>query len=150
MYLFKTLNAHQGGHELLNLSTNKIITQQNYTEIPLTQLAKDRVHAIAEKENMESTLTILNWHGKHISDYDPQIAGVPVEDNQMEMIMITNMKRKMILNITAMNMKVTMNITVIIRKQMNTKMTFQSFWKQLIKLQEWQATITMILKQIFF
>ena len=53
----KPLDTHQGGHELLNLSTNKIITWRNYTEVPLTQLAKDRVHAIAEKENIEySTL----------------------------------------------------------------------------------------------
>ena len=62
----KPLDTHQGGHELLNLSTNKIITQRKYTEVPLTQLAKDRVHAIADKENIDSTLTILNRHGEYI------------------------------------------------------------------------------------
>ena len=77
----KPLDTHEESHELLNLSKNKIITWHKYAEVPLTQLAKDRVHAIAEKENIESTLTILNWRGEHILDYDSQIAGVPLEEN---------------------------------------------------------------------
>ena len=52
----KPIDTHQDNHELLNLSTNKIITQHKYTEVLLTQLAKDRVCAITEKEKLNQIL----------------------------------------------------------------------------------------------
>ena len=51
LYLRPTAN-HQGGHELLHLATNKVITRKRVTPVPITPAVIKIVHAIAEKENM--------------------------------------------------------------------------------------------------
>ena len=60
----------QGGHELLNLATNQVITRYSYTEVPLTNIAMERVHELAKRDGMSSTLTFTNRRGDPILDYD--------------------------------------------------------------------------------
>ena len=43
------MDNKQGGHELLNLATNRVITCTSYTEVLLTNIAMERVHYLAEK-----------------------------------------------------------------------------------------------------
>ena len=43
------MDNKQGGHELLNLATNWIITCSSFTEVPLTNIAMERIHYLAEK-----------------------------------------------------------------------------------------------------
>ena len=66
----------QGGHELLNLATNRIITCMSYTEVPLTNITMERVHYLAERDKMLSTLTFLDRKGDAILDYDETNGGV--------------------------------------------------------------------------
>ncbi|KAG7349565.1 hypothetical protein IV203_012162 [Nitzschia inconspicua] len=48
IYLRYTPDNDQGGHELLHLATNRIITRRQVTPIPLTPAAIQAVHTLAE------------------------------------------------------------------------------------------------------
>ena len=51
IYLRPT-TSWQGGHESLNISTNKIITRSNIIELPITKTIIDQIKQIAKNENM--------------------------------------------------------------------------------------------------
>ena len=51
IYLRPT-TSWQGGHELLNINTNKIITRSNIIELPITKTIIDQIKQIAKNENM--------------------------------------------------------------------------------------------------
>ena len=59
LYLRPTA-SNQGGHELLHLGTNRVITRNKVTQIPITPSVIRLVHAIAKKENMPRGLKIKN------------------------------------------------------------------------------------------
>ena len=59
LYLRPTAN-NQGGHELLHLATNKVITRGKVTSVPITPAVVKMVHAIAKEENMQEGLKIIN------------------------------------------------------------------------------------------
>ena len=76
----RSLDTYQGGHELLNLNTNKIITRSKVINIPITQQVIERVEYIANKEGMKPDLVFKNRKGDLIQD-DDLIAGVDDYDN---------------------------------------------------------------------
>jgi hypothetical protein len=59
VYLHYTDN-HQGGHKLLHLSTNRIITRCTITIIPMTKAIQWLVSCLAEAEGMLQGLKIVN------------------------------------------------------------------------------------------
>ena len=75
------MDNKQGGHELLNLAINRTITCTSYTEIPLTNIAIQRAHYLAEKDKMSSTLTFLNFKGNSILEYNGTHGGVIMIDD---------------------------------------------------------------------
>ena len=59
IYLRPT-DSHQGGHELLHIATNKVITRSRVTPVPITPAVIKLIHAIAKEENMPKGLKIEN------------------------------------------------------------------------------------------
>jgi hypothetical protein len=51
-------DSHQGGHKLLHLPTNKIITRRAITPLPITKSILDQVSDIATNESMPIGLKI--------------------------------------------------------------------------------------------
>lgn len=75
------LNNKQGGHEILDLRTERIITRRHVTPIPITQNVIDIVHAMATRHNMTAGIKVQTKAG--ITLYDSTwIAGVDYEDDQ--------------------------------------------------------------------
>ena len=52
--------SHQGGHELLHLATNAVITRNRVTPVPITPAVIKIVHDIAKEENTQKGLKIVN------------------------------------------------------------------------------------------
>ena len=50
----RPLNNIQGGHELMNLSTGKVITRRKVVELPVTDLIIKTVEGMAEKQGMKT------------------------------------------------------------------------------------------------
>lgn len=71
---------HQGGHQLLHLQTNKIITRRKVTEAVITPQVVKQVHAIAESEGMPKGLKITNKQKVTLFD-SALIAGVDYDEN---------------------------------------------------------------------
>ena len=70
----------QGGHELLHLPTNSLITRRVVTPMPITPSIIQQVHALAEQEGMPKGLKISNRTG--LIFYDTAwIAGVDYADD---------------------------------------------------------------------
>ena len=76
----RPLNNIQGGHELMDLNSGKLITRRNVTEIPMTTSVIKAVETMAYKQGFKS-LKFKNRHGVvfHPADW---IAGVEYEDDQ--------------------------------------------------------------------
>ena len=74
IYLRYNDNA-QGGHELLHLQTNSLITRRTVTPVPITPAIINQVHALAQQENMPEGLKISNRTGQLFYD-SAWIAGV--------------------------------------------------------------------------
>ena len=66
---------HQGGHELLHLATNAVITRPKVTQIPITPAVIKRVHEIAERDGMPTGLKVQDRYGTILYD-SAWIAGV--------------------------------------------------------------------------
>jgi len=82
IYLQPTDNV-QGGHQLLNLSTGRVITRAHVTEIPIPQDVVDRVEFLAQQDNVKPDLQFKTQRGELIPDYDDDlIAGVEDEPPQ--------------------------------------------------------------------
>ena len=83
IYLRYTDNI-QGGHELLHLQTNSVITRRKVTPVPITPAIIKQVHtALAEQEDMPAGLKIENRTGQIFYD-SAWIAGVEYDDEQFE------------------------------------------------------------------
>jgi hypothetical protein len=73
----------QGGHELLHLPTNSLITRRTITPLPLTPAIMNQVHALAVQENMSDGLKISNRTGQLFYD-SAWIAGVHYDNEAFE------------------------------------------------------------------
>ena len=87
----RSLDTLQGGYELLNLNTNKVITRRKITTIPITQTVIDRVEALAAADNMKPDLVFKNRKGDLLQD-DDFLAGV--DDNNTQEDNNTNEKNE--------------------------------------------------------
>jgi hypothetical protein len=74
-------DSHQGGHELLHLPTNQVITRRNITKILITKAIQDQVADLAIAEDMPQGLKITSKTDTVIYD-SSWIAGVdyPLEE----------------------------------------------------------------------
>ncbi|KAG7350725.1 reverse transcriptase RNA-dependent DNA polymerase [Nitzschia inconspicua] len=82
IYLRYTDND-QGGHELLHLATNRIITRRQVTPIPLTPAAIQAVHTLAENQGMPRGLKISSRTGPILYD-SAWIAGVDYDEEAFD------------------------------------------------------------------
>jgi hypothetical protein len=76
-------NNAQGGHQLLHLPTNSIITRRRITPVPITPAILKQVHALAESEGMPDGLKIENKTGQIFYD-SAWIAGVDYDDEAFD------------------------------------------------------------------
>lgn len=67
-------NSIQGGHEVMDLTTGRVITRNRVTVIPLSNVIIQAVERMAEDQGMKD-LRFKNRHGQIYNDID--IAGVP-------------------------------------------------------------------------
>ena len=82
LYLRPTGN-HQGGHELLHLQTNRVITRHRITSVPITPSVIKQVHAIATAEGMPDGLKIKNRYNNILFD-SSSTAGVEYDEQQFD------------------------------------------------------------------
>lgn len=70
----------QGGHELMDLNSGKLVTRHKITEIPITQTVIKAIEAMAFAQGFKN-LKFKNWHGIifHPTNW---IAGVEYEDDK--------------------------------------------------------------------
>ena len=73
----------QGGHELLHLPTNSIITRRNITPVPITPAIVKQVHTLAQDEDMPVGLKIVNRTGQVFYD-SAWIRGVDYDKEQFD------------------------------------------------------------------
>jgi hypothetical protein len=73
----------QGGHDLLHLQTNRMITRRRVTPIPITPAIIKMVHRIAEQDGMPKGLKITNRTGQVLYD-STWIAGVDYDEDEFE------------------------------------------------------------------
>ena len=73
----------QGGHDLLHLQTNRMITRRRVTPIPITPAIIKMVHRIAEQDGMPKGLKITNRTGQVLYD-STWIAGVDYDEDKFE------------------------------------------------------------------
>ena len=78
IYLRYNDNA-QGGHELLHLPTNSMLTRRTVTPVPITPAIIKQVHTIADQEGMPEGLKIANRTGQIFYD-TAWIAGVDYDE----------------------------------------------------------------------
>jgi hypothetical protein len=82
IYLRYNDNA-QGGHELLHLPTNSLITRRKITPVPITPSIITQVHELAEIEQMPEGLKIANRTGRLFYD-SAWIAGVDYDNEAFD------------------------------------------------------------------
>ena len=70
----------QGGHELLDLRTGRLITRRKITPMPMTQSVIDLVHGLATREKMPDGLKITTKTGQVLYD-SSCLAGVDYTTN---------------------------------------------------------------------
>jgi hypothetical protein len=75
------VNNQQGGHNLLDIRTGKVITRRTITMIPITQHVIDVVHNMASAEGFTAGLKIEARGGLTLYD-SSQLAGVDIPDDQ--------------------------------------------------------------------
>ena len=73
----------QGGHELLYLQTNAVVTRQTCTSVPLTPSVIKQVHQIATAEGMPQGLKIATCTGLTLFD-SAWIAGVDFDKDEFD------------------------------------------------------------------
>ena len=76
-------NNQQGGHELLHLPTNQLITRRTVTPIPITPAIIKQVHQLAEHDGMPKGLKITNRVG-HVLFDNAWIAGVDYAEEEFD------------------------------------------------------------------
>jgi hypothetical protein len=73
----------QGGHDLLHLQTNRMITCHHVTPIPITPAIIKMVHRIAEQDGMPKGLKITNHTGQVLYN-STWITGVDYDEDEFE------------------------------------------------------------------
>ena len=73
-------NNQQGGHELMELNSGKLITRKRVKIIPVTDVVIKAVEAMADAQGFRE-LKFKNRHGKHFHDAD-WIEGVDYEESE--------------------------------------------------------------------
>lgn len=73
----------QGGHQLLHLPTNSLITRGTVTPVPITPAIIKQVHALALQEQMPTGLKLANRTG-HLFYDTAWIAGVDYDEDAFE------------------------------------------------------------------
>jgi hypothetical protein len=73
----------QGGHQLMDLRTGKIINRRKITPLPITQSVIDTVNAMAKSQDMPQGLKIATKTGRLLYD-STWIAGVDYEEENNE------------------------------------------------------------------
>ncbi len=73
----------QGGHQLLHLPTNSLITRRQVTPVPITPAIINQVHALATQEQMPKGLKLANRTGQLFYD-TAWIAGVDYDEEAFE------------------------------------------------------------------
>jgi hypothetical protein len=74
---------HQGGHDLLHIPTNHLITRHKVTQVPITPTIIKRVERLAEMDGMPPGLKITDRTG-HILYDSAWLAGVDYEDSDSD------------------------------------------------------------------
>jgi hypothetical protein len=74
---------HQGGHKLLHLPTNQLITRCYITVLPITLNVIQQVHQLAEQDRITRGLKIKNQTNQILND-STRIAGVEYHNEQNE------------------------------------------------------------------
>jgi hypothetical protein len=74
----RSISNAQGGHEILHLATNEIITRRTVTEIPITPDVVKAVEALAKRDGM-SPFQMTTKH--EVVLYDASTAGVDNDEN---------------------------------------------------------------------
>ena len=82
LYLRPTAN-HQGGYELLHLQTNRVITRNKVTPLPITPSVLKQVSAIAQMEGMPKGIKIKNRNNNILFD-SSLTAGVDYDEEQFD------------------------------------------------------------------
>jgi hypothetical protein len=70
----------QGGHQLMDLRTGRMLSLRKITPLPITQSVIDTVNAMAKSQDMPQGLKIATKMGRLLYD-STWIAGVDYEDN---------------------------------------------------------------------
>ena len=73
----------QGGHDLLHLPTNSIVTRRNITPVPITPAIVKQVHTLAQNEDMPAGLKLENRTGQVFYD-SAWIPGVDYDEEQFD------------------------------------------------------------------
>ena len=73
----------QGGHELLHLPTNSVLTRRKVTPVPITPAILKQVHTLATNERMPEGLEIENKTGQVFYD-SAWIAGVDYDEESFD------------------------------------------------------------------
>jgi hypothetical protein len=68
-------DSHQGGHDLLHLQTNKLITRRKVFQLPISPGVIQQVHRLAQQDGQPEGLKITNKTGRLLYD-QAWIAGV--------------------------------------------------------------------------
>ena len=69
----RTIDSDQGGFQLLNLNTGKVITRRKIYEIPVTQVIIDRIENMAEQDGTKRDLIFKNRKGELLNDNERNI-----------------------------------------------------------------------------
>ncbi|KAG7371066.1 reverse transcriptase RNA-dependent DNA polymerase [Nitzschia inconspicua] len=73
----------QGGHQLLHIATNRVITRRQVTPLPITPAVIKAVHQLAEDQGMPPGLKITSRNGPLLYD-SAWIAGVDYDEEAFE------------------------------------------------------------------
>jgi hypothetical protein len=74
----RPVSSSQGGHDILHIATNEIITRGNVTVLPITSSVTTAVEALAKRDGIKG-FTITTKH--FVTLYSASTAGVDREDN---------------------------------------------------------------------
>jgi hypothetical protein len=75
----RPISTAQGGHEILHLATNSVITRRHVTVLPITQAVIQSVEALAKRDGMKP-FRLATKHGVIL--YDALTAGVDGDDDE--------------------------------------------------------------------
>jgi hypothetical protein len=85
IYLRPMPNAAQGGHEVMNLETGRVVTATKVTELPMTQFVMKAVEKMAEEQGEKSLkITGHNKQTLHPADWIARVCYDNNNENEAE------------------------------------------------------------------